>query len=79
MQTRAERLRQVIAACEVSVAAMGRDLRTPTERVEQLWFDMEDQMAALEAAEESGDSEALRRHLLIMLELTERIEREMPE
>jgi hypothetical protein len=79
MQTRAERLRQVIAACEVSVAAMGRDLRTPTERVEELWFDMEDQMAALEAAEESGDKEALRRHLLIMLELTERIEREMPD
>lgn len=79
MQTRAEQLRQVINACEQSVAAMGRDLRTPTERVEQLWFAMDDQMNAMEEAEERGDKEAFRQHLLAMLELTDRIEDEITD
>ena len=79
MRTRSERLRDVIAACEQCVQAMGKDLRTPTERVEQLWFAMDDQVEALEQAEALGDEDALRQHLLIMLELTERIERELPE
>jgi hypothetical protein len=79
MRTRAERLRDVIAACEQCVQAMGKDLRTPTERVEQLWFAMDDQVEAIEQAEANGDDDALRQHLLIMLELTERIERELPD
>lgn len=79
MTTRAEQLRQVIHACEQSVAAMGRDLRSSTERVEQLWFAMDDAMKAMEEAEARGDDAALRQQLLTMLELTARIEEEIAQ
>ena len=74
---KAERLRQAVEACEECFEAVGKPMRTPTERTEELWFEVEDRIEAVEQAETLSEWEIVRNHLLSILRLLDKIEIEM--
>jgi hypothetical protein len=74
---KAERLRQAVEACEQCFDSVGKPMRTPTERTEELWFEVEDRIEAVQEAEKDSEWESVRHHLLTILRLLDKIEMEM--
>jgi len=74
---KAERLRQAVEACEECFEAVGKPMRTPTERTEELWFEVEDRIEAVHEAETISEYDTVRQHLLFILRLLDKIEMEM--
>lgn len=77
MLSKADRVRLAIASCEMCFDAMGKDMWTPNELVEELWFRVEQQIEAVEKAEQYQDTNTVRGHLHHILQLLNRIEAEM--
>ncbi len=77
MLTKADKVRIAIASCEACFEAMGKDMWTPNELVEELWFRVEQQISAVEEAERKQDIDTTRHHLHGILQLLNRIETEM--
>ncbi len=77
MTGKADRLRQAVEACEECFEAAGKPMRTPTERTEELWFEVEDRIEAVHEAETLSEWETVRNHLLSILRLLDKIEMEM--
>lgn len=77
MLTKADRVRLAIASCEACFEVMGKDMWTPNELVEELWFRVEQQVTAVEEAERRQDFDKARDHLHRILQLLNRIETEM--
>jgi hypothetical protein len=77
MITKADRVRLAIASCEMCFEAMGKDMWSPNELVEELWYRVEQQVEAVEAAERRQDENEVHTHLRGILHLLSRIEKEM--
>lgn len=77
MTNKAERLKQAVEACEQCFESVGKPMRTPTERTEELWFEIEDRIEAVHEAEKEYEWESVRHHLLTILRLLDKIEGEM--
>ena len=75
--TKAQRVRFAIASCEVCFEAMGKDMWTLNEFVEELWFRVEQHVEEIERAEAERDELKVKRHLNTILSLLTRIEDEM--
>ena len=56
MQSKTNLIRAEVARCEAWYANRGENIRLLTERTEELWFEMDDLVVALQEAESSGDT-----------------------
>ena len=77
-KTKAERVRDAIGECERGFRTMGRAIRTYNERVEELWFEIEARIEAVEAAERKQDYGAVEYHLSAIMRYVGCIESELP-
>ncbi|MBC7527216.1 MAG: hypothetical protein H7308_06660 [Chthonomonadaceae bacterium] len=77
MMTKAERVRMAIASCGMCFESVGKDMWTKNERIEELWFEVEDKIDNIESAEKTGSDEDVRDYLHNVLALVTRIEQEM--
>ncbi len=78
MLTKTQRVRAAIAACDDCYRAVGGNMRTATERIEELWFEIDDQVDAMERAEAQHDGEAVSKHLSAVVSRLARIREIMP-
>lgn len=79
MLTKADRVRAAIEVCDSLFDAIGKDMRTSSERIEELWFEIDDQITALEEAERRRDDLGVREHLTSMLNLVSKIKDEIED
>jgi hypothetical protein len=77
MLTKAERVRAVVSACAVCFEAVGKDMWTRSERLEELWFEVDDHINAIERAEALGETAVVQDNLLAVMQLLGHIEREL--
>lgn len=77
--TKTERVRAVLSVCGACCEAVGEEMRTRTERVEELWFEIDDLVDAMGRAETVGDHDVVRMSLQSILRLLGHLEREVPE
>ncbi len=77
MMNKAERVRMAIASCGMCFEAAGKDMWSANERIEELWFEIEDRIDQIESAETEGSDRAVRDYLTHVLSLVNRIEQEM--
>ena len=79
IQTKTQRVRKTIAECNDKYLATDRNIFTATERIEELWFEIEDLLEQMERAEALRENETVCDCLGEVYYKLERIERQMPE
>lgn len=79
MITKANRVRLAIASCEICFMAMGKDMRSSNEFVEELWFRVEEQLENVEKAERREDDDEVHECFQRILRLLNRIEEEITQ
>ena len=77
MITKADKIRFAIATCELWFVVMEKDMWTPNELVEELWFRVEQQLENAEEAEHRNDEAEVHYCCERILRLLNRIEEEM--
>ena len=78
-ETKTQRVRKTIAECNDKYLSTNRNIFTATERVEELWFEIEDLLAAMERAEALRDREAVCECLTEVYHKLGRVESHLPE
>jgi hypothetical protein len=77
MGTKASRVRAVISGYEECYRSLGKTMRNPSERVEELWFEIDDHLDAMEAAEEQKEERSVKLHIEAILALLAKIKSEL--
>ena len=78
-KTKTQRVRETIAECNNSYLAANRNVFTANERVEELWFEIEDLLANMERAEALRENDQVCEYLAEVYFKLERIEHHLPE
>lgn len=78
-RTKTARVRSVIAECNNGYRALGLNIFTASERVEELWFEIEDLLDGMERAEAARDSETVHDTLCAIYHKLNRIQAQLPE
>lgn len=71
-------MRDIIAECNGGYKSVGMDIFTATERVEELWFEVEDLLEQMERAESLRDDDMMDRCLDLVYHKLERIQVQLP-
>lgn len=79
MLTNTQRVKAAIAACDDSYRAIGGDLRTVTERVEELWFEIDDHLETMAVAEIDQNPTIMTYNLAAIVKKLARIKEMMPD
>jgi hypothetical protein len=78
-ETKTERVRKTIAECNEKYLETNRNIFTASERIEELWFEIEDLLAKMERAEALRESETVCECLTEVYYKLERVEHHLPE
>ena len=76
MPTKSDRVKSAIADCDLWYLSRDRNIRTLTERIEAMWFEIEHHVAQMEQAERARDHEAVSDNLNRILNYLTRIQTE---
>ncbi|MCX6378320.1 MAG: hypothetical protein NT023_02420 [Armatimonadetes bacterium] len=79
MITKTDKVRFAIASCEMCFIAMGKDMWTPNEYVEELWLRVDEQLEKVEEAERREDDFEVHQRFQHILRLLNRIEEEVSQ
>ncbi len=77
--TKTQRVRQTIADCNDKYLKTNRNIFTASERVEELWFEIEDLLSKMERAEALRDRDEVCEYLSDIYFKLGRIEQHLPE
>lgn len=66
-----------MALCGLCFEVAGKDMWTASERVEELWFEVEDLLEEVQTAENDADSPRVEENLLAIVQLLDQIEAEL--
>jgi predicted nucleic acid-binding Zn-ribbon protein len=78
-ETKTQRVRKTIAECNDKYRATNRDIFTATERIEELWFEIEDLLEQMERAEALRERETVCECLSDVYHKLGRIESYLPD
>lgn len=76
MLTQSDRVKSAIADCDLWYLTRDRNIRTLTERIEAMWFEVEHHVAQMEQAERARDHSAVADNLDRILRYLTRIHAE---
>lgn len=77
MPTRSDRVKAAIATCDFWYTRLNYDIRTLSERIEEMWFDVEHHLDLMEQAEQKQAEEEASQHLESIIRSIVRIQAEM--
>lgn len=78
-ETKTQRVRKTIAECNDKYLATNRNIFTASERVEELWFEIEDLLEKMERAEALRETDSVCECLADVYHKLGRIESYLPE
>lgn len=78
-ETKTQRVRKTIAECSEKYLETDRNIFTATERIEELWFEIEDLLESMERAEALRETETVCECLAEVYFKLERIEQHLPD
>ncbi len=76
MPTKTDRVKSAIADCDLWYLTRNRNIRTLTERIEAMWFEVEHHVAQMEQAERERNHEAVANNFDRILRYVTRIRAE---